>query len=149
MPTQKVPSPIQNAGNYSTRMFTAFTVAGDEAKKIFQASVEWTRVKVTLQTAGPVAISTSQQFTPTLSGLGLILQTGIPVEFDLARGNDLFIASPNVNRVAVIVQPIPWAEQMLGGIVRGVAGIVQALGPLGTVAGGIQSLITNGLKLRK
>lgn len=127
-PAQRVPSPVMADGNYPTRLFTVFTVPGDEVKQVFTASVEWTRVKVMLQTAGPVAISTNQQFTPTLSGKGLILQTGVPVEFELARGNNLYISSPAINRIAVIVQPIAWAEQMMGGIVRGVAGIATAVG---------------------
>jgi hypothetical protein len=80
-------------------------------------------VILTLETAGPVAVSTKQQILPVLSGKGQLLETGVPLRFELAKGNRLWVATTSLNRIKVTVQPLPWLEQLaglLGLIVQGV-----------------------------
>ncbi len=114
-----VPSPDQRAGSFVTRTFTYQTIAGGAIKTLYTANIPWARVKLLLETAGPVAVSTSQQFLPVLSGRGILLQTGVEREITLAKGSQLYVASPTVNRISVVVEPVPWLEQILGGIVHG------------------------------
>jgi hypothetical protein len=156
-PIRNIPSPDQNVGNYPTRTSTFITEAGAAAAIVYQASTAWSKVKLRLETAGPVAVSTTQQFLPVTSGKGILLPPGEWVELELAQGNNLYIASTTVNRVIVVVQPISWAEQILGGIVRGVDVLARALAPMASVPGSIQTLAGSinsmlqaaGMKLRR
>lgn len=127
VPTTNVPSPDQRRGNFVSQAYTYLTAAGGEAKQLYTANIEWSRVKLFLETAGPVAVAFKQSFTPVLSGKGDTLPTGIWFEVDVAKGNVLWIASPTVNRVKVIIQPLPWMEQILGGVVRGADAIVKMI----------------------
>jgi hypothetical protein len=67
-----------------------------------------------LETAGPVYVSTKQQLLPVTSGKGRQLITGQPVSFPLSKGNRLWVATTSINRIAVIVHPDPWSENITG-----------------------------------
>jgi hypothetical protein len=90
---------------------------------IYNGDRQYAQVILTLETAGPVAVSTKQQILPVLSGKGQLLETGVPLTFTLAKGNRLWVATTSLNRIKVTVQPLPWLEQLaglLGLIIQGV-----------------------------
>jgi hypothetical protein len=94
---------------------------------IYNGDRQYAQVVLTLETAGPVAVSTKQQILPVLSGKGQLLETGVPLTFTLAKGNRLWVATTSLNRIKVTVQPLPWLEQiagLLGFITSGISGLV-------------------------
>lgn len=95
-----------------TDIYTRFTQVTGRSE-LFYSAEKWVRIRLLLETAGPVSVSTRQDITPVLSGKGILLQTGEYVEFTLARGDRLFIAASSVNRVQVIIEPFPWLESLL------------------------------------
>ncbi len=99
-----------------TEIYTYFTRPADGSKNFYSAP-GWVRMGLQLETAGPVAVSTRQEVLPVLSGKGVLLPPdGEPIEFILPKGDRVFIASESVNRVKVIIEPIPWLEQIVLGI---------------------------------
>lgn len=105
-----------------TRMYTYFTEAG-ETKLLYSAET-WVKARLILEDAGPVAIGTDQNITPVLSGKGIVLPTGVEVEFYISRGDRIFIAAEAVNRVRFIIDPIPF----LGSIQMALDAIVNLIG---------------------
>lgn len=73
----------------------------------------WMRVRIALLTAGPVDVGSREQISPVQSGKGASLITGETMEFEIKKGERLFITSNSVNLVRVIVSPIPFGEQLL------------------------------------
>jgi len=109
------PSPEVGAGNNRLQIFTYFTkatVPGQQPAILYNGDRLWTRLTLTLETAGPVAIGQSSQINPVLSGKGELLATGVPTPITLAKGNMIYIASTSVNRVKVQIEPLPWLEQI-------------------------------------
>ena len=96
---------------HRTQMYTYVTVP-DGRTKLLYSSEQWSRVRLILENTGPVDVGTSQDLGAILSGVGITLETDTEIEFDLPRGDRLYIASATVNRVKFIVQPIPWLEQI-------------------------------------
>jgi hypothetical protein len=81
---------------------------------------EWVRVRLLLETNGPVAVGARDDVAPPLSGKGISLPKDVEITFSLARGNRVYIAATAINRVRFIVEPIPWADQiavMLGSLI--------------------------------
>jgi hypothetical protein len=70
------------------------------------------RIKLALQTAGPVSVGTSASLAPALSGRGILLDPDVPFEAYLAKGTRFYITSETVNRVNVTIEPVPWLEQL-------------------------------------
>jgi len=81
---------------------------------LYNGDRQYAQVILTLETAGPVAVGTRQQILPVLSGKGMLLETGVPLSFFLAKTNRLWVATTSINRIKVVVQPIPWLEQFAG-----------------------------------
>lgn len=102
---------VQTEIQAKSSIFTYFTVPGPTLELF--AAPKWITVKLLLETAGPVAVSTKQQIGPTLSGKGQLLPTGQQLEFTLYKGDRLYIVCEAVNRVAVTIESIPWLEQIL------------------------------------
>lgn len=101
-----------------TEISTYFTKIGGN-HLLYQAE-GWVGLRIMLETAGPVAIGTRDDVEPVLSGKGITLVRDVEVAFPLAKGNRVFITAGAVNRVRLIIEPVPWAEQnttMLGSIV--------------------------------
>jgi hypothetical protein len=94
---------------------------------LYSGDRTWARITVTLETAGPVAIGTKANITPVLSGKGILLRTGVPKTFDIAKGDNLYIASNAVSRLSLEIQPLPWLEQMAGSISMVADAIVKLL----------------------
>ena len=91
-----------------TEISTYFTQIG-ESRLLFSANF-WCTVKLTLETAGPVAAGTREDVVPVLSGKGVLLATGVEEEWVLAKGDRVFIAAESINRVKYIVEPNPTGE---------------------------------------
>ena len=98
--------------NQSTDAYTYFTKATGVEQQLYTGDRPWAEVKLTLETAGPVAVATKQNFTPVLSGKGTLLRTGQEKTFTCPKGARIWIASTSVNRVSVVVQPFSWLEQL-------------------------------------
>ena len=110
--------------------FTKVPVDGQPPDVLYSGDRNWTRVRVMLETAGPVAVGQFSNLFPVLSGRGQLLTTGVPVTFDIAKGNKLYIAAQSVNRVKVTIEPYPWLEMitgLLGSLVAAVRGTTTAL----------------------
>jgi hypothetical protein len=122
VPTPAPAEASQAAGNYNTTLSTVFTKVG-QVVPLYTADQSWARVVVTLETAGPVEVASVANFKPFLSGKAQTLQTGVPLTFDCARGSKLFIGASTVERVKLTVEPLPWLEQIAGGITNVVGGI--------------------------
>jgi hypothetical protein len=96
-----------------TDIFTYLTVASGASELLFSAE-DWIRIEFQLETAGPVAVGTKQNLSPVLSGKGILLPAdGEPVRFIVPRGDRVYIAADAVNRVKVMIEPLPWIEQVL------------------------------------
>lgn len=113
-----------------TDIFTYFTVpAITNRSELLYSAEEWVRIELVLETAGPVAVSTRQSVTPVLSGKGVLLEPdGEPLKFIMPRGDRLFIAAESVNRVKVIIEPIPWLEQIYQTLTQGFGSLRGLLG---------------------
>lgn len=98
----------------TTEIFTYFTKVGGTHRLV--SATKWTRARLFLETAGPVAVSTKGDLVPVLSGKGILLPPGQEIEFVLPRGDRLYIAADAVNRVKVIIEPIAFGEQILQAI---------------------------------
>ena len=94
-----------------TEISTYFTQAGGDFL-LYEADT-WIRMNLTLLDAGPVAVGTREQISPVLSGRGGLLSTDMPFVFDVKKGERLFITSNTVNRVRVLIQPVPYGDQVL------------------------------------
>jgi hypothetical protein len=112
--------------SYRTSIFTYFTKADGETQLLYSAE-NWVRIKLTLETAGPVAIGTAANIAPVLSGAGRLLDTDEEYEVYLPKGNRFYIVSESVNRVAVTIEPVPWMEQLSNQQEMQTAGIQSAI----------------------
>ena len=112
----QAPSPSLTGAELSTELYTFFAkpVLDGRFVVLYNADRQFARVTLTLETAGPVAVSRSQQLAPVLSGKGAKLETGVPLSFDVAKGNRLFVAATSISRIKVFIAPIPWQEQITG-----------------------------------
>ena len=104
------------AGYTKTAIDTYFTKAavGRDTPIVYNGDNHWARVTLTLETAGPVVVGQIAQLLPVLSGRGMLLETGVPVTFTIAKGTRLYIQSTGVNRVKRVIEPVPWMEQLTG-----------------------------------
>lgn len=110
-------APSDGPGNSRTQISTYFTKApqiGEPTPVLYPGDRLWARVTLTLETAGPVAVGTMSQISPVLSGRGELLETDVPMYFDIAKGTKLYIAATGVNRVKFKVEAFPWLEQITG-----------------------------------
>lgn len=117
--TSPEPSANVGQGGNRTQLFTYFTkvaVTGSEIPVLYSGDRLWARVKLTLETAGPVVVGQASQILPVLSGKGILLSTNQEREVTIAKGTKLYIASTSVNRVRVVIEPFPWLEQIFATI---------------------------------
>ncbi len=114
---------------YRTEIYTYFTEVSQGQQLLYSAE-NWVRIKLTLETAGPVAIGTSAQIAPVLSGKGRLLDTAQEYEIYLARGTRVYVAAESVNRISVTIEPIPWMEQLSAEIVSVAAAVSAAAGAI-------------------
>jgi hypothetical protein len=110
VPNQAALSHPQTEIQARTEIYTYFTAPGET--RLLYSAPTWVHCRLTLENAGPVSVGTSQVLTPVLSGRGILLLTGVEVEFTLSKGGRLFIAAEAINRVKFIVEPFAWLEQL-------------------------------------
>ena len=112
----QAPSATIAGAELATEIYTYFArpPVDGQLPKIYNADRQYAQVTLTLETAGPVAVSTKQQILPVLSGKGELLETGVPMTYFLAKGNRLYVAATSINRIKVVIQPLPWLEQIAG-----------------------------------
>lgn len=126
LPGVSVPSPSVLAQNNKVATYTYLTRAGRE-QVLYTGDQEWANITLLLETAGPVAVSTSANLRPVLSGKGILLPTGQPMPFTVSRGNRLYIAAEGINRVKVVIEQPAYGAEILGGIVRGFGAITTVI----------------------
>ena len=91
-----------------TEIGTYFTKADGQTYEMYPVQ-GWMRIKLRLETAGPVVVGTEQHLGPILAGHGELLPTGAWVDFYLDFGSRLYVASSTVNRIGFIREQIPYA----------------------------------------
>lgn len=123
-----------------TEAYTYFTVPGPTA--LLYSAENWVKIKLTLETAGPVSVGQRAALTPVLGGKGRLLDTSVEYETTIARGTRFYIAAETINRVSVTIEPIPWLEQIDADGRSNAASIREAIG--GAAAGIINAIL--GLK---
>lgn len=110
--------PAIPAATGRVEMSTYFTKPS--GSEVLYRAEGWVRLRLMLETAGPVAVGSRDSVTPVLSGAGILLPINVEITFPMTKGNRVFIAATAINRVRVIIEPIPWEEQkttMLGQLV--------------------------------
>lgn len=112
----QAPSPTVAGAELKTEIYTFFARPAPDGQLaiIYNGDRQYAQVILTLETAGPVAVSTKQQILPVLSGKGELLETGEPLSFYITKGNRIWVATSSINRIKVTVQPLPWLEQLTG-----------------------------------
>jgi hypothetical protein len=112
----QAPSPTLAGAELSTEMYTfiARPVTDGRFVVLYNGDRQFAQIVLTLETAGPVAVSRSQQLDPVLSGKGQTLETGVPLSFFVAKGNRIYVAATSISRIKVTIQPLPWLEQFAG-----------------------------------
>ena len=105
-----------------TDIYTYFTRPTTGKSELLYSAEEWVRIWLSLETAGPVAVSTRQEIVPVLSGLGILLDDR-PREFLLPKGDRLYIAAESVNRVKFQVEVIPYLQKILMQMESGLGGV--------------------------
>jgi hypothetical protein len=123
------PAPADNVGQGAnrTQIYTYLTKVGS-TEVLYSGDRLWARVKVMLETGGPVVVGQQSKLLPITSGTGARLVTNQERDFVIAKGTKLYIASSSVNRVAVTIEPLPWLEQITALITKIVGGAASKLG---------------------
>ena len=111
LPDSKGGETAKQLQTYSTRIFSYFTPATGLTELLYSAE-NWVKIKLTLETAGPVAFGDAASLQPMLSGRGIVMDTDKEYEAYLSKGTRIYVISESVNRVSVIIEPIPWLEQL-------------------------------------
>jgi hypothetical protein len=123
-------SPDQGQAQTTTEIKTYFTTADGKTSVLYNGDRLWAKVTLVLETAGPVVVGNQQNLGAVLSGGGELLETGIPMDFVIAKKTRLYIASTSINRVKFKVEPLPWMEQItgtIGQIAAAIAALVTTL----------------------
>jgi hypothetical protein len=126
----QAPQPASETGAVDGRTllqtyFTSLPKVGEDTPILYNGDRLWARITLTLETAGPVAVGTQSNIDPVLSGKGQLLQTGVPITFDIMKGTRLYVISTGINRIKFATGPIPWLEMIAGLVGR----LVSALAP--------------------
>jgi hypothetical protein len=93
-------------------MYTYFTRA-DGVTHLLYDPKQQLKLRLELETAGPVSVGTREELGPVLSGKGILLTTGLEQEFVLGLGDRIFIIAETTDRVKLIVEPIPYVPEIL------------------------------------
>ena len=114
---RSIPAPVrgttlQTESPGTTEITTYFTRPNGKTNLFYNPGKPM-RVKLLLESAGPVSIGTGKELLPVLSGRGILLPTGEYVEFTLNKGDRLYVASTAINRMQVFTEPLPWLESIL------------------------------------
>jgi len=116
--TKALGAPIANDGANVERvtetntLITQAGVTNGVPPILYNGDRNWAKVTMILETAGPVAVSTRANFLPLLSGKGTLLTTDDPFTMTIAKGTRIWYAASSINRVKIIIEPLPWLEQI-------------------------------------
>jgi len=111
---------------FRTDLSTNFTIADGRTRLMYSAET-WIKVRLLLETAGPVVVGQRENLGPPISGQGRLLPTGLEVWFTIPPGQRLYIAANTVDRVAFVVERIPFGQQILHQIAEAPAAMAAAL----------------------
>lgn len=136
LPDSKGGEEPQDLQRWRTDGYELFTTTLGESK-LFYSADQWVRIKLTLETAGPVAIGIGRSdILPVLSGKGRLLTTDEEWEVYIPKGTRVYYAAENVNRVATTIEPVPWMEQLSMEIRRVAANVLASAAQLVGALGG-------------
>jgi len=131
LPSSKGGETPKQLQTYRTEVYSYFTVPSTGSMLLYSAE-NWVRIKLELETAGPVAVGTSAEIGPVLSGHGRLLNTNEEYEVTLSKGARFYVVSETVNRISVTIEPIPWLEQIDTDMVAVNDGIIDAINAMAT-----------------
>lgn len=105
----EIPKDLQR---WRASAYDIFTTTVGQSVNFYSAD-QWVRMKLVLETAGPVAIGLgNSDILPVLSGKGRLLDVSQEWEVYLPKGARVYYAASSVNRVGVTIEPVPWLEQI-------------------------------------
>lgn len=108
-----------------TEMFTVTTEPDGQSRLLYSAE-SWVRLRLAVETDGLVAVSTREDLAPLASGKGVTISEERALEVVLPRGDRLFVVADTDERLAVIVEPIPWLAQIADILEAGFAALASA-----------------------
>ncbi len=109
-----------------TETFTVRTEPDGRSRLLYSAE-SWMRIRLALETSGAVAVSTREDLAPLASGKGVTITANRSLELVLPRGDRLFVVAETDERLAVVVEPIPWLAQIADILDAGFASLASAL----------------------
>lgn len=111
-----------------TQIYTLRTRDTAATSELLYSTDEWVFITLVLETQGSVMVGTKHNIAPVSGTAGVLLNpNGEPLRFVLPRGDRLYWASTEVNRVKVIIEPFPWFSQaltVLDNIARGIRALL-------------------------
>ena len=115
------PSPDMSGAELTTETYSYLAQASTNGRSavLYNGDRQYAQVTLQLETAGPVAVGQKQNLLPVLGGNGILLETGEPFVFYISKGNRIYVATTSLNRIKVIIQPLPWLEQIAGLLSKG------------------------------
>lgn len=120
MPAPPAPATSQGQSERQTDAYTLITQVGQpipgQLNVLYNGDRLWVRVRLVLETAGPVAVGTRADLLPMLSGKGQLLETDKEREFTISKGTKLYYIAGSVNRIAVTIEPFAWIEAITGNV---------------------------------
>lgn len=93
-----------------TRSYSQIVQAGP-TRLLFTVE-NWSTVRLTLRSAGPIAVGTASDLMPLTSGKGILLVTDEPYVTVVPGGTRIYAAAGAINRLNVTIEPVPWLEQI-------------------------------------
>ena len=109
IPTQPAPSSAGPGDVFNLTEPKTFITRPGAIVQLISAQQPWAKVTLTLETAGPVEVSSSSNWN-FLNGQGQSLITNVPMEFTIAKGNNLYLQAGSAERVRFTLSPFPWLE---------------------------------------
>lgn len=129
LPTQPAPSSAGPGDVFNLTEPKTFITRPGATVQLISAQQPWARVWLTLETAGPVEVSSSSQWT-FLNGQGQSLITNVPLPYTIAKGNNLYLQAGSAERVRFTLEPFPWLELITQSIRGGFSGLAKAVSAL-------------------
>lgn len=135
LPTQPAPASAGPGDVFNLTEPKTFITRPGAIIQLISAQQPWAKVTLTLETAGPVEVSSSSNWT-FLNGQGQTLITNVPLEYFIAKGNNLYVQAGSAERVRFTLQPLPWLELITQSIRGGFGVLAKAIGALASAIRG-------------
>lgn len=88
-----------------TQVTTAVTVPGQSS--LIYSALEWSCVRLLLQSAGPAAVGIDPNLFPIGQGKGRLLSSSVETVIVLAPSDRLYVASDAQDNIGVTVEAVP------------------------------------------